>query len=109
MKHTKLLSLTAQSLQEIPDSTLEDAGTAGVTCVDLSRNKFITLSDKLSLITSVEDMKLSNNQLKSIPVWIGEAYRHLRYLELSKNQLTSLPDSVGMLEHLREINISHNK
>lgn len=109
MKHTKLLSLAAQNLEQIPDNVLEDASEAKVTCVDLSRNRLTQLPDKLNLVKSVEDLKLFCNQLVSLPEWIGELCRHLRYLDLSKNQLTNLPDSIGMLELLREINISHNK
>ncbi|KAK0171167.1 hypothetical protein PV328_008922 [Microctonus aethiopoides] len=110
MKHTKLLSLTGQSLQQITDTIFEDASAAGVTCVDLSKNKFSQIPEKLSLIKTVEDLKLSCNQLTSLPNWMGESFaRHLRYLDLSKNQLTSMPDSIGLLENLREINISQNR
>lgn len=110
MKHTKLLSLIGQNLQQITDTIFEDASAAGVTCVDLSKNKFSTIPEKLSLIKTVEDLKLSCNQLTSLPNWMGESFaRHLRYLDLSKNQLTSMPDSIGLLENLREINISQNR
>lgn len=109
MKHTKLLSLAAQNLDQIPDIVLEDASEAKVTCVDLSRNRLTQLPDKLNLIKSIEDLKLFCNQLTSLPDWIGELCCRLRYLDLSKNQLTNLPESIGKLELLREINISHNK
>lgn len=109
MRHTKLLSLTAQSLNEIQETILDDAITAGVTCVDLSKNKLKQLPSKMALINLIEDLKLSCNQLVLLPDWIGESFCHLRYLDVSRNQLSTLPSSIGLLERLREINISFNK
>lgn len=109
MKNTKLLSLTAQNLQDIPETILDDAKTAGITCIDLSKNKLKELPDKLALLPSVEDLKLGCNQLTEFPHWLGESYHHLSYLDLSRNLLTTLPESVGLLARLREINVSFNK
>ncbi|XP_063990186.1 leucine-rich repeat-containing protein 40-like [Diachasmimorpha longicaudata] len=109
MRNTKLLSLTAQHLHEVPDDVLEDAKIAGVTCIDISKNKLCQVPEKLSAITSVEDMKISCNQLASLPEWFGEPFKHLRYIDLSQNQLSALPKSIGELERLREINISCNR
>ncbi|XP_011312229.1 leucine-rich repeat-containing protein 40 isoform X2 [Fopius arisanus] len=109
MKNTKLLSLTGQQLHEVPENILEDAKIAGVTCIDLSKNKLQQVPDKLSMIQSVEDMKISCNLLSSLPEWFGEPFKHLRYIDLSQNQLSSLPESMGLLERLREINISSNR
>lgn len=110
MKQSKLLNLTGQNLHHIADTILEDASIAGVTCIDLSKNKLSQLPEKLALIKTAEDLKLSCNRLISLPNWIGESFNcYLRYLDLSKNQLTSMPDSIKELKHLQEINISQNK
>lgn len=109
MKNTKLLSLTAQNLHEVPENIFEDAKFAEVTCVDLSKNRLAKVPDKLAMITSVEDMKISCNQIASLPEWFGGNFKRMRYLDLSRNQLSSLPESMSLLEHLREINVSVNR
>ncbi|XP_058792286.1 leucine-rich repeat-containing protein 40-like [Phymastichus coffea] len=109
MRNAKLLSVVGQNIAEIPDEIFENAKEAEVTCVDLSRNRLQELTDGLSKVTSVTDLKLSYNLLGELPEWIGESLTNLRYLDLSKNLLTSLPDSLTGLQFLVEINISFNK
>ncbi|XP_043269579.1 leucine-rich repeat-containing protein 40-like isoform X1 [Venturia canescens] len=109
MRNTKLLSLTGQGLSEVPNSVLEDASEALVTCVDLSRNKLREVPEKLSSIETVTDLKLTSNNLCVVDEWLGERLIHLSYLDLSQNLLTDLPTSLSNLRHLREINISFNR
>ncbi|XP_012286484.1 leucine-rich repeat-containing protein 40 isoform X1 [Orussus abietinus] len=109
MKRTKLLSLTSRNLRNIPETVFDDAIEAQVTCIDLSKNKLCILQNKLRIIATVTDLKLSHNQLSLIPDWIGENLKHLQHLDLSNNQLSSLPDSFSLLKFLREINISFNR
>ncbi|XP_078050920.1 leucine-rich repeat-containing protein 40 [Augochlora pura] len=109
MQSTKLLSLAGQNLNELPQDVLENACKADVSTVDLSRNMLSTLPEQLSIITRVSDLKLTSNQLTSIPEWIGEKYKYLQNLDLSKNLLESLPSNLGLLKYLREINISFNR
>lgn len=108
MKNARLLSLTGKNLSNLPDSIMEDARLAEVTCIDLSRNKLHELPSSLSGVKTVTDLKLSCNQFTKMPQWIGEL-QHIQYLNLSRNRLNSLPESIHFLEHLREINISFNK
>ncbi|KAG7207977.1 hypothetical protein KM043_009557 [Ampulex compressa] len=109
MKSTRLLSLAGQNIVDIPLEVMENASTADVTTVDLSRNKLSALPNQLSAVTTVTDLKLASNHLMHIPEWIGELYTHLQVLDLSKNCLHSLPSSMSLLKHLREINISFNR
>ncbi|XP_011689782.1 PREDICTED: leucine-rich repeat-containing protein 40-like [Wasmannia auropunctata] len=109
MKHTKLLSLTGQNLLEISEEVLENAAEASVTTVDLSRNRLSELPDKMSIIATVTDLKLTSNHLASLPEWIGEKYTCLQVLDLSKNHLHSLPSSIGCLAYLRDIDLSFNR
>ncbi|XP_011498579.1 PREDICTED: leucine-rich repeat-containing protein 40-like [Ceratosolen solmsi marchali] len=109
MRNAKLLSLVGQNLAEVSEEILENAKEAEVTCVDLSRNKLQRLSEKMSLVITTTDLKLSYNMLVDVPEWIGEKLTRLRYLDLSKNLLTSLPNSISSLQYLMEINISFNK
>jgi Leucine-rich repeat (LRR) protein len=109
MRNAKLLSLVGQNLVEISDEVFENAKEAEVTCVDLSRNKLQRLSERMSMVVTTTDLKLSYNMLMEVPEWIGEQFIRLRYLDLSKNLLTSLPESLSSLQFLIEINISFNK
>ncbi|XP_033226281.1 leucine-rich repeat-containing protein 40-like isoform X2 [Belonocnema kinseyi] len=108
LKNAKLLSLTGKNLSNLPDSVMEDAKLAEVTCIDLSRNKLHELPSSLSQVKTVTDLKLSCNQFTKMPEWIGEL-QHIQFLDLNRNRLNSLPESIHLLEHLREINISFNK
>ena len=109
MRNAKLLSLVGQNLAAVPDEIFENAKEAEVTCVDLSRNKLTELTDTMSKVTTISDLKLSYNLLTELPDWLGESLSRLQYLDLSKNLLSSLPESMSCLQFLIEINISFNK
>ncbi|XP_043465463.1 leucine-rich repeat-containing protein 40-like isoform X2 [Leptopilina heterotoma] len=108
MKNARLLSLIGKNLSNIPDRVFNDAKEAEVTCVDLSRNRLHELSDALSQVTTVTDLKLACNQLIEIPNWIG-VLQYLQFLDLNRNRLVYLPENIANLERLRELNISFNK
>ncbi|XP_072754950.1 leucine-rich repeat-containing protein 40 isoform X2 [Anoplolepis gracilipes] len=109
MKNTKLLSLAGQNLLDLPEEVLENAAEASVTTIDLSRNKLSELSDKMSVVTTVVDLKLTSNCLTHLPEWIGEKYKYLQVLDISKNYLKSLPLSISCLKYLRDIDLSFNR
>ncbi|XP_029177180.1 leucine-rich repeat-containing protein 40-like [Nylanderia fulva] len=109
MKNTKLLSLAGQNLMDLPEEVLQNAAEASITTIDLSRNKLSELPDKMSVITTVVDLKLTSNHLTHLPEWIGEKYKYLQVLDISKNYLTSLPSSISCLEYLRDIDLSFNR
>lgn len=109
MRNSKLLSLVARNISEIPTSVFENAKEAEVTCIDLNKNKLQELPDGLSLVKTVLDLKISCNSLKLLPEWIGESLINLRFIDLSKNQLSTLPTSLNCLQYLIEVNISFNK
>ncbi|XP_043489519.1 leucine-rich repeat-containing protein 40-like [Polistes fuscatus] len=109
MKNTRMLSLAGHNLNELPIEVLEDANTAGVTLIDLSRNQMHELPEMFSVITTVTDLKLTSNILTHLPEWIGEKYERLQALDLSKNHLLSLPSTIGLLKYLRNIDISFNR
>ncbi|EFN72743.1 Leucine-rich repeat-containing protein 40 [Camponotus floridanus] len=109
MKNTKLLSLAGQNLLDLPEEVLENAVEASVTTIDLSRNKLSELSDKMSIVISVMDLKLTSNHLTHLPEWIGEKYKYLQILDISKNYLKSLPLSISCLKYLRDVDLSFNR
>ncbi|KAM0729669.1 Leucine-rich repeat-containing protein 40 [Formica fusca] len=109
MKNTKLLSLAGQNLLDLPEEVLENAAEASVTTIDLSRNKLSELSDKMSVVTTVIDLKLTSNHLTHLPEWIGEKYKYLQVLDISKNYLKSLPLSISCLKYLQDVDLSFNR
>lgn len=64
--------------------------------------------EKLSTLTWLTELTLSNNQLTSLPESFGNLAQ-LKALNLSNNQLTSLPESFGNLIQLQGLNISGNQ
>ncbi|KAL6444717.1 hypothetical protein ACFW04_002054 [Cataglyphis niger] len=109
MKNTKLLSLAGQNLLDLPEEVLENAIEASITTIDLSRNKLSELSDKMSVVTTVIDLKLTSNHLTHLPEWIGEKYKYLQILDISKNYLKSLPLSISHLRYLQHVDLSFNR
>lgn len=109
MRNTKLLSLAGQNLMELPEEVLENATEACVTTIDLSRNKLSELPNKMSIVITVTDLKLTLNHLTCLPEWIGEKYKYLQALDISKNDLQSLPSSISYLKYLRDIDLSFNR
>lgn len=109
MKNTKLLSLAGQNLLDLPEEVLENAIEASVTTIDLSRNKLSELSDKMSVVTTVIDLKLTSNHLIHLPEWIGEKYKYLQVLDISKNYIKSLPLSISRLRYLQHVDLSFNR
>jgi len=73
--------------------------------LDLGHTKLKTLPEKLRALR-LESLKLGNNELTKIPVWLG-AMTSLRELDLSGNRkLKSLPRGLNMLRDLETLNIS---
>jgi Leucine-rich repeat (LRR) protein len=75
--------------------------------LDLSNNQLTTLPDWLGL-SQVDKLNLSSNQLITLPESVGQL-RELKLLDLSANQLKSLPNSIGQLRELKWLSLSHNQ
>jgi len=58
-------------------------------------------------LSSLGSVRLSNNQLTSLPESIGNLTK-LGGLYLSENQLTKLPESIGKLKNLSNVELSEN-
>ena len=109
MRDTGALKLTGKCIEEIPDEVFVDGSEAKIEIVHLNRNKLRHLPDKLSIITTVEELEINTNQLETVPDWLGDKLKHLRFLDLSQNFLSTLPNSIEKLQHLYKLNISFNK
>jgi len=63
---------------------------------------------EIGQLTSLRQLNLSHNQLRSVPAEIGQQ-TSLRKLLLDRNQLTSLPAEIGQLTALTVLGLSGNK
>ena len=63
---------------------------------------------EIGQLTSLRQLNLSHNQLRSVPAEIGQL-TSLRKLLLDRNQLTSLPAEIGQLTALTVLGLSGNK
>ena len=106
MRNSRLLSLTGRNISA---TVFENAKEVQVTCIDFNKNKLNELPEELSIVKTVLDLKLSHNNLSTVPQWLGESLKNLRFIDLSKNMLTELPESFSALENMIEVNISYNR
>lgn len=74
--------------------------------LDLSNNQLRSLPDHF-IIPTLTTLNLSNNHLDYIPKSTAQC-SHLRSLNVSKNHLTSLPSALMSLEQLELFDISEN-
>jgi len=82
----------------------EDAATAGVALVDGSN-----CIDCLMSLTSLEELRISNNQIAALPEDIGDKLPNLKVLSVDHNMLTSLPESIGKLKRLEILQVRQNR
>lgn len=60
------------------------------------------------LADTANELVLSQNNIKTVPIFLSQFNRIAR-LDLSKNLINDLPPEFGLLQTLRELNISYNK
>ncbi len=66
------------------------------------------MPDSIGNLINLEELRLSHNQLESLPYSIGNLI-NLQRLDLYNNKLSSLPDSIGNLINLQKLYLEHNK
>lgn len=75
--------------------------------INMHNCKFDTLSKDIVIFENVEELDLSVNNLKSLPLGIGKLKR-LRVLNLSFNRLTSFPTALENLSLLKTLDLRYN-
>ena len=74
----------------------------------LSYNPLGVLGDEIGSLRSLEELRLNNCDLLSLPFCIGNL-RNLRSLSASGNKFELLPKSFGQLIQLRYLDLSKNR
>ncbi|MEW5938527.1 MAG: COR domain-containing protein [Chloroflexota bacterium] len=76
--------------------------------LDLSDNQLRTLPESLGQLTQLQELDLSDNQLRALPESL-EQLTELLGLKVSSNQLEALPDSLWQLTQLHSLDLSRNQ
>jgi Leucine-rich repeat (LRR) protein len=78
-----------------------------ITSINMHNCKFDTLSKSIEIFENVEELDLSVNNLKSIPLNLAKLTK-LKVLNLSSNRLTGFPMAVESLPELRLLDLRFN-
>ncbi|KAL8615410.1 hypothetical protein ACOMHN_036230 [Nucella lapillus] len=99
------LNLSYLNLPHLPASLFNSTCVHKVLSLDLTGNRLTSLDpDLLTQLTSVLDLKLSNNQITQFS---GKALKALKYLDLSHNHLQSLhADSIPSTLHYLDVSFN---
>lgn len=82
----------------------------GITSLSLSSLNLTCVPKEISLMTGLQGLFLSNNQLISLPPDLFHGMTRLQSLSLDNNQLTALPQGLfDGLSGLLALNLSHNQ
>ncbi|XP_063294061.1 p53-induced death domain-containing protein 1 [Pelobates fuscus] len=79
-----------------------------LTYLDLSYNSFTELPSCITFLTSLSELHLSCNHLRTLPEDISNLV-NLTYLSVMFNQLTEIPAAIGQLRKLDKLYLSGNK
>lgn len=106
------LNIHNSELSEIPQNIfqLTKLKSLRISCFsayNMFDDMFTTLPTDLSLLSNLESLDLSYNDIELLPESIG-ALVNLSCLNLGHNSLNALPESIGRLEKLKELDLSNN-
>lgn len=105
----KSLDYSKKNRNEVPDDVWEVAHKGEVTSVNLSKNTFTDLPERMICLSEyLKELNLAVNRISTLHPDIG-LYLKLTVLDLRNNQLTSLPKEMYSLYELRELYISFNR
>ncbi len=94
----------SSDFSEIPEALFE---LKNLHTLSISGSNIKTLSEKVSALTKLEELRLCYTQLKSLPNSLCDLKR-LQYLSLDCNELVSLPENIGYLPDLEDLRIGYN-
>lgn len=78
-----------------------------ISSLDLSKLKLQVLPREICNLTQLQQLSLARNQLKTLPVEIGQ--KSLQWFSLEDNQLTIVPVEICQLESLQQLSLDDNR
>jgi Leucine-rich repeat (LRR) protein len=102
------LDLSRCNLFDVPIDELATLDPANLIELDLSYNKLDDLNPLLLKCKNLKNLNLSDNQLKTIPDALSNAFQNLLDLNLSHNHLETIPTVIGSLQSLQCLDLSNN-
>ena len=107
LSNLKLLDMSGNAITEINENLLK--GLSSMVELDLSKNKLKSIPESIQFLSYLEVLRVSNNQLLSIPEGLG-ALTRLKKLYLNENSLQFLPPNVfAKMVGLEEIYLYKNR
>ncbi|XP_071117389.1 leucine-rich repeat-containing protein 40-like isoform X1 [Haliotis cracherodii] len=105
----KNLDYSNKKVNEVPLDVWEAASKAEVNSVNLSKNTFTQIPDKLTLLSnSLKELNMGFNKLTALNSDIG-LFLQLTTLDLRCNALSDLPGEMTSLQNIREVILSNNR
>jgi Leucine-rich repeat (LRR) protein len=105
---TTALDLSRCNLYDIPLEELATIDPEMLLELDLSYNKLDDLNPLLLKCRNLKNLNISDNQLKTIPEALSEAFQNLQDLNMSHNHLEIIPEVIGTFQFLQSLDLSNN-
>lgn len=128
LRHSRTLAVNLEGLTDVPDEVFKLATAENVHVVDFARNQLSALPNGWVILDLchaiyihvpiyfslrlmghlVTELVLSHNAIVEVHPFISQ-FTRISYINLSNNLLSDLPNEFGVLNTLRELNISNNR
>jgi internalin A len=99
------LDLSRCNLYDIP---MDEFDPVNLTELDLSYNKLDDLNPLMMRCSQLRVLNISDNQLKTIPEALSDAFKNLEDLNLSHNQFEVIPSVLGSFQYIQCLDLSNN-
>jgi len=86
----------------------QNANLQQISRLELSRKAINSIPKEIGLITSLETLILSKNEITDLPIELSNLI-NLKVLDLGVNSLTFIPKAIYFLSSLKELHLEHNK
>lgn len=87
---------------------MDEFDPGNLVALDLSYNKLDDLNPLMMRCSQLKVLNLSDNQLKTIPDALSDAFKNLQDLNLSHNHFEMIPSVIGCFQHIQCLDLSNN-
>jgi len=103
--HFETLEIISENLESI-DTRIQNL--KNLTTISINANALTFVAQELFLIKTLKTLKIKNSKLQTLPEDLEVRCLDLENLQLNNNQLTSLPTWLGKLEKLITLDAAKN-